>query len=378
MIKFLDLHEINTQYAKELKEAASRVIDSGWYLLGEEVKCFENHLAEYIGVKHAIGVANGLDALKLIIRAYLVMGIVEVGDEIIVPANTYIASILAISDNGLKPVFVEPSLFNYNLDISLIEKQITPRTKAIMVVHLYGQVCWNNDLVLLAQKYDLKIIEDNAQAIGAIYTHRTIVDGIEITVRKKTGSLGNAAGFSFYPGKNLGALGDAGAITTNDDETASVVRSLGNYGSRKKYIHDYIGLNSRMDEMQAAVLDVKLGYLDRENLRRKEVAKLYLDGIRHKGVILPDVDDFDAHVFHLFTIRTTRRDDLQRYLTNNDVQTLIHYPIPPHKQTCFKVYENLHLPVTELIHVTTLSLPISSIISLTEVNIIVDLINSWT
>ncbi|MBU2466963.1 MAG: DegT/DnrJ/EryC1/StrS family aminotransferase, partial [Bacteroidetes bacterium] len=267
MIKFLDLQKINAQYAAELKQAAAEVIDSGWYLLGERVKQFESNLSNYIGVKHAVGVANGLDALRLILKAYIELGVMKEGDEIIVPANTYIATILAITDNHLKPVLVEPDINTYNLDLNLIEENITERTKAIMVVHLYGQVCWGIKLEELAKKYNLKIIEDNAQAIGAEW------NGV------KTGALGDAAGFSFYPGKNLGALGDAGAVTTNDDELAEVIRALGNYGSKVKYINDYQGLNSRLDELQAAFLDIKLKYLNAENQRRREIAQYYLDNI---------------------------------------------------------------------------------------------------
>jgi dTDP-4-amino-4,6-dideoxygalactose transaminase len=263
MIKFLDLQTINKQYADELKLAAAEVIDSGWYLQGEKLKCFENSLAAYIGVKHAIGVANGLDALRLILKAYIEIGVMHAGDEIIVPANTYIATILAITDNRLKPVLVEPDISNYNLDISLIEQHITPRTRAIMVVHLYGQVCWSVEIENIARQHNLKIIEDNAQAIGAKWNG------------KRSGSLSHAAGNSFYPGKNLGALGDAGAVTTNDDQLAEIVRAMGNYGSQRKYVNDYQGLNSRLDEIQAAFLDVKLKYIEAENQRRREIAQYY-------------------------------------------------------------------------------------------------------
>ena len=328
MIKFLDLQKINSQYASELKEATARVIDSGWYLLGNEVKNFEAHLAEYVGVKHAIGVANGLDALRLILKAYIEIGVMHEGDEVIVPANTYIASILAISDNRLKPVLVEPDINTYNLDISQIEKHITPLTKAILVVHLYGQVCWSAELEAIAKKYNLKIIEDNAQAIGAEYTPRPPKGGV------KTGALGDAAGFSFYPGKNLGALGDAGAVTTNDDWLAMTVRALANYGSNQKYVHEFQGLNSRMDEIQAAILDVKLRYLDAETQHRREIAQYYCENIRNEKIILPAIDyrlpttDYKGHVWHLFVIRCSERDRLQQYLTDNGIQTLIHYPIP--------------------------------------------------
>ena len=394
MIKFLDLQKINAQYADELKAAASRVIDSGWYLLGNELKTFEQHLAEYIGVKHAIGVANGLDALRLILRAYMEMGIIQEGDEVIVPANTYIASILAISDNRLKPVLVEPDINTYNLDISLIEQHITERTKAIMVVHLYGRVCWSEELEALANKYNLKIIEDNAQAIGAEFAPQppkgeVVTDASNLSELsdsksfspfrglggKKTGALGDAAGFSFYPGKNLGALGDAGAITTNDDTLAETVRALANYGSKHKYVHEYQGLNSRMDEIQAAMLDVKLQYLDRETDHRRKIASYYLENIKHSEIILPIVSNWNTHVFHLFPIRTAKRDDLQKYLTANGVQTLIHYPTPPHLQKCYPEFSTKEYPVTELIHNQELSLPMSGVMEWDEVKRVVEVIN---
>jgi dTDP-4-amino-4,6-dideoxygalactose transaminase len=305
MIKFLDLQKINAQHAAELKTAAARVIDSGWYLQGEELKNFETHLAAYIGVKHAIGVANGLDALRLILKAYMEMGIMAEGDEVIVPANTYIASVLAISDNRLKPVLVEPDIHTYNLDISQIEKHITAKTKAIMVVHLYGQVCWSDELERIAEKYNLKIIEDMAQAIGAVAPQPTkggaradMLHSSELSESlsnspfrglggRLTGSLGHAAGLSFYPGKNLGALGDAGAVTTNDDALAEVVRALGNYGSKQKYVCNYKGLNSRLDELQAALLDVKLKYIDQENNYRRKIPEYYINNINNKNLNLP-------------------------------------------------------------------------------------------
>ena len=408
MIKFLDLQKINAQYASELKEATSRVIDNGWYLLGNEVKNFETHLADYVGVKHAIGVANGLDALRLILKAYIEMGIMSEGDEVIVPANTYIASILAVSDNRLTPVLVEPDINTYNLDISLIEKHITARTKAIMVVHLYGQVCWSEDMEALAKKYNLKIIEDNAQAIGASYSSELRVTSSELggsselrvtstekgdssilstqnseLKTKKTGSLGDAAGFSFYPGKNLGALGDAGAVTTNDDELAEMVRALGNYGSKQKYVNEYQGLNSRLDELQAALLDVKLRHIDADNQRRREIAQYYIDNIKNDKVILPSVVCClssvveKSHVWHLFIIRTTERDHLQQYFTENGIQTLIHYPIPPHKQGAYKEMNNVTFPITELIHNEVLSLPISPVMEWEEVQRVVEVINKY-
>lgn len=369
MIKFLDLLKINAQYADELKQAAADVIDSGWYLQGERLSRFEANLASYTGVRHAVGVANGLDALRLILKGYIALGVMQEGDEVIVPANTYIASILAITDNRLIPILVEPDLQTYNLDFRLIEQYITPRTRAIMPVHLYGQVCWSGAVEEIAKKYNLKIIEDNAQAMGASWNGR------------KSGSLGDAAGNSFYPGKNLGALGDAGAVTTNDDALASMVMALGNYGSEKKYVNSYQGLNSRLDEIQAAFLDVKLKYIDAENQRRREIAQQYCNHIKHPDIQLPlnHLHDFEAgsHVFHLFVIRTAHRDKLQAYLSGRNIQTLIHYPIPPHKQDAYKIWNHLTLPVTEQIHREVLSLPISPVMTEEEVQHIIQVINAY-
>ena len=379
MIRFLDIQKINAQYAAELKEATARVIDSGWYLLGNEVKTFEASLSSYVGVKYAIGVANGLDALRLILRAYLEIGVLQEGDEVIVPANTYIASILAITENRLKPVFVEPDINTYNLDISLIEKHITSRTKAIMVVHLYGRVCWNEELENISKTYNLKIIEDNAQAIGAEYGFG-LENGDHFKV-KKTGSLGDAAGFSFYPGKNLGALGDAGAITTNDENLAITVRALANYGSKQKYINEYQGINSRMDEIQAAILNVKLRYLDTENQRRCEIAQYYCGNIKNKNIVLPLITNshsmFTDNVWHLFVIRCSERDHLQKYLTDNSIQTIIHYPIPPHKQRAYKSWNNLSFPKTELIHHEVLSLPISPVMDMFSIETLIAMLNNF-
>ncbi len=366
MVKFLDLQKVTHKYSTEIHEAISRVIDSGWYLLGSENKTFELNYANYIGSDYCIGVANGLDALRLILRAYLELGIMNEGDEIIVPANTYIASILAITDNKLVPVLVEPDIKTYQIDDSKIESAITTKTKGIMIVHLYGQCAYTNRIKDICRQYNLKLIEDNAQAHGCKFNGKT------------TGSLGDAAGHSFYPGKNLGAFGDAGAVTTNDEKLAETVRSLANYGSNQKYIFDYQGLNSRLDEIQAAVLNVKLKYLDADTARRKEVAKYYIDHIKHPDIILPEVNDWNAHVFHLFTIRTSRRDELQQYLTDNGVQTLIHYPVPPHKQKAYKDLNNLSLPITEKIHAEELSLPISQIVSDEEVKVVVRTINSFS
>lgn len=366
MIKFLDLQQINLAHQQEIEERILQTFRSGWYLLGNEVKNFEENLAQYIGAKHAIGVANGLDALRLILRAYTELGAMQKGDEIIVPANTYIASILAISDNGLVPVLVEPDINTYNIDISKIEEKITDKTKGIMIVHLYGQVIFSDELNALAEKYDLKIVEDNAQAIGAEWKGN------------KTGNLGGAAGFSFYPGKNLGALGDAGAVTTNDSDLATAIRALSNYGSHQKYVNIYQGLNSRLDEIQAAVLDVKLRYIDKENQRRREIAEQYVNGINNNAITLPILPkDAREHVWHLFVIRTQTREKLQQYLSENGVQTLIHYPIPPHKQEAYKEWHNLSFPITEKIHEEVLSLPISPVMSDEEVKKVIDIVNQY-
>lgn len=368
MIKFLDLQKINALYADELKQAANDVIDSGWYLLGNYVKTFENELQSFIGSKHAIAVANGLDALRLIFKAYIELGQMTPGDEVIAPANTYIASILSISDNGLVPILVEPDLSTYNIDIAKIEAAITPRTKAIMVVHLYGKTCWSKELEALAEKYNLKIIEDNAQAIGATWN--------EI----RTGNLGDAAGFSFYPGKNLGALGDSGAVTARDEMLANTIRTLANYGSKQKYINKYQGLNSRMDEMQAAFLSVKLKHIDNENATRRQLAKLYLENMTNPKIVLPENAEnalSTEHVWHLFVIRTQNREKLMNYLNNKGVQTLIHYPIPPHKQEAYRQLNHLSFPITEQIHNEVLSLPISPVITETDVKTVISIINSY-
>jgi dTDP-4-amino-4,6-dideoxygalactose transaminase len=365
MIKFLDLQKINAQYAEELKKVAAEVIDSGWYLQGEQVKQFEAGLEVFQEGGHSVAVANGLDALRLILKGYIELGVIQEGDEVIVPANTYIASVLAITDNNLVPVLVEPDLKTFNLDLSLIENNITSKTKAIMVVHLYGCVCWSTGLELLAKKYNLKIIEDNAQAIGARW------NGI------RTGNLGDAAGFSFYPGKNLGALGDSGAVTTNDLSLAKAVRALANYGSAQKYVNQYQGLNSRMDEMQAAFLNVKLKYIQKDILERRRVATYYLKHIKNPVIILPEVLNEEGHVWHLFVIRTSNRDKLQNYLAENGVQTLIHYPIPPHKQEAYKVFNELSFPITEQVHQEVLSLPISGVMTNDEIEMVVKTINNY-
>lgn len=366
MIKFLDLQKINLAHQHEIEERLLQTFRSGWYLLGNEVKNFEQNLKNYLGAEEVIGVANGLDALRLILRGYIEMGIMQPGDEVIVPANTYIASVLAISDNGLVPVLVEPDPQTFNLDISKIEEKITAKTKAVMIVHLYGRVVWSEELVALANKHQLKIIEDNAQAIGAEWK------GI------KTGNLGDAAGFSFYPGKNLGALGDGGAVSCKDAELAKTIRALANYGSNQKYVNIYKGLNSRLDEIQAAVLDVKLKFIDEENARRREIAKRYLSEIKNDKIVLPvNPEDEKEHVWHLFVIRTQEREKLQNYLTDNGVQTLIHYPIPPHKQQAYKEMNDLNFPVTEQIHEEVLSLPISPVMDDDEVSAVIEAINKY-
>jgi len=382
MIKFLDIQKVTERFEPELSQAIQRVVKRGWFLLGEEVEAFEIEYAAYIGSKYCIGVANGLDSLRLIFNAYLVLGIMKEGDEVIVPANTFIASILAISDNKLKPVLVEPDINTYNLDISLIENHITSRTKAIMVVHLYGQACWSDKIIKVAKKYNLKIIEDNAQAVGALVQSK--IGNVEHLTNRRTGSLGHAAGHSFYPGKNLGALGDGGAVTTNEDELARVIRALANYGSTKKYINDYQGLNSRLDELQAAVLRVKLPFLDGDNQRRREIAQYYIENIKQPDIILPVLKSSDkqkplhsvlSHVWHLFVILHPHRDNLQKHLTDHGVQTLIHYPIPPHKQRAFSDWNNLYIPITEKISLECLSLPISNVMSDEDAEQVVKLIN---
>ena len=365
MVSFLDLQKVTQKYSEEIHEAVSRVVDSGWYLQGVENEKFEADYSTYIGTKCTIGCANGLDALILIFRAYMEMGVMKPGDEVILPANTYIASILAISENGLKPVLVEPSIETYQIDDSKIETAITERTKAILIVHLYGQCAYTKNIGDICKKYDLKLIEDNAQAHGCKFNG------------KKTGSLGDAAGHSFYPGKNLGAFGDAGAVTTDDEDLAKVVRAVANYGSQKKYIFKYCGRNSRLDEIQAAVLGVKLRHLDEDVAIRKKIAKYYIEHIVHPDIVTPIVKDWNAHVFHIFTIRTKKRDELLKYLADNGVQTIIHYPIPPHKQECYKEWNNLSFPITEQIHDEELSLPISPVITKEEMNLIVEIVNKF-
>lgn len=361
MIKFLDLHKINQRFKSEIDLAIREVLESGWYLLGEKNKAFEENFAKYCETKFSIGCANGLDALHLAIRAYDF----PKDSEIIVPANTYIASILAISNCGLKPILVEPNLETYNIDADLIEAKITGKTKAIVVVHLYGQAVEMEKIWELAKKYNLKIIEDSAQAHGAIYQG------------KKVGNLGDIGCFSFYPGKNLGALGDGGSITTNDEEVAIKIRAIANYGSLIKYENIYKGLNSRLDEIQAAILDLKLQFLDADNQQRREIAKIYRENIKNEKIVLPKPYKEESHVWHLFVIRTKDRDKLQEYLKIKGIQTLIHYPIPPHKQNAYKEWNNLSFSITEKIHKEVLSLPISPVMNKEEAFYIAQILNEF-
>jgi dTDP-4-amino-4,6-dideoxygalactose transaminase len=399
MIKFLDIQKITVSYEPDLSAAVDRVIKRGWFLLGEEMQAFEKAYSSFIGSKFCVGVANGLDALRLIFRAYIELGQMKEGDEVIVPANTYIASILSITENRLKPILVEPDIKTYNIDIPLIEKHITSRTRAIMVVHLYGQACWSAELEKVARKYNLKIIEDNAQATGALVNRNSDLRP-ENNVNKvqnsessslsftsdnlfRTGSLGHAAGHSFYPGKNLGALGDGGAVTTNDDELASIIRAIANYGSTAKYVNNYKGINSRLDEIQAAVIRVKLPRLDADNQRRREIAMYYLSNINHPEMTLPLIDrrlqvtECLSHVWHVFVIRTPHRTKFQQYLTESGIQTIIHYPTPPHKQRAFKEWNCLKIPITEYIHNEVISIPISQVLEDSEIEYIVNRINDF-
>lgn len=371
MIPFLDLKSVNAQYSEELKKACARVIDSGWYVLGNEVAEFEKEFATYCETEYCLGVANGLDALVLILRAYIELGVMQKNDEVIVPSNTYIASILAISENGLTPVLVEPDANTFNLDPMLIEQAITENTKAILTVHLYGQVTCMDEITSIAKTYDLKVIEDCAQAHGALYRGKECKGN-------KAGSLGDAAGFSFYPGKNLGALGDGGAVTTNNKELANTIAALRNYGSHEKYKNRYKGINSRLDEIQAAMLRVKLSHLDKEIQTRQAVAKAYLQGIKNPLIELPVVEVVDAHVWHLFVIKTTQREKLAKYLAENGVQTLIHYPTPPHHQSAYQEWSDISLPITERIHEQVISLPISAVMSGTEVAEVIAAVNGFS
>ena len=380
MIKYLDLKRINGLYDAEIRKAVNDVLDSGWYLKGEATRRFEQHYAEYIGTRHCIGVANGLDALTLILRAYIEMGMMQEGDEVIVPANTYIASILAITENRLVPVLVEPSPATLQIDDTRVEQAITPRTRAVMIIHLYGRCAYTDRIGDICHRHGLKLIEDNAQAHGCLYKENL----------KKTGSLGDAAGHSFYPGKNLGALGDAGAVTTDDDELADVIRALGNYGSHQKYVHDYLGRNSRIDELQAVILDVKLRHLDADNQRRKEIAARYERDIVNEIVTCRIATRETASrsqrnglslnrdcVYHIFPVFSPCRDELQQYLADNGVETQIHYPIPPHQQKCYPKWNTFSLPITEQIHAQELSIPCHQALTDDEVSTIIRLLNQF-
>lgn len=370
MIPFLSLKDVTALHGLEINEAVTRVVNNGWYLQGDENKRFEENYAKFIGTKYCIGCANGLDALIWIFRAYIELGVMQSGDEVIVPANTYIATILSITENGLKPILVEPKLNTLEIDDDLIEAAITPKTKAIAIVHLYGRNAYTDKIGALCKKYNLKLVEDNAQAHGCKHTDGRI-----------TGSIGDAAGHSFYPGKNLGALGDGGAVTTNDPELAAAVRALANYGSQKKYVFKYAGRNSRLDEIHAAVLDVKLKYLDEDNAHRKAMAKLYYEGINNPLITLPERLNDDQNVYHLFPILCEKRDELQAYLKDNGIGTVIHYPIPPYKQECYSKdtwnTPQLSRPITEKIHDAELSLPIGPTITMAEVQYIIDIINKF-
>jgi len=366
MIKFLDLQKINAQYQDEFHQKMQLVVDKGWFILGDEVKQFELDFAKYTNSKYCIGVGNGLEAIVLIFKAYIQLGLMQKGDEVIVPSNTYIASILAVLQADLVPVMVEPKLETYNLDPNLISEKITSKTKAILPVHLYGHLCEMNKIYEIAKKHNLLVVEDAAQSHGAFSELR--ISNLEVR---------NAQAYSFYPGKNLGALGDAGAITTNDEELAKVLFSLRNYGSEKKYQNEFIGVNSRLDELQAAFLNVKLPFLNEENNNRREIAKRYLAEINNPKISLPFWDFSTNHVFHLFVIRTANRDKLQEYLKENEIETMIHYPIPPHKQKAFEAWNNLSFPISEKIHDEVLSIPISPIMTNVEVSKVIQILNQY-
>lgn len=365
-VPFLDLKQINLKNYTEISQVIDEVINGGWYIHGSRCKQFEQNFANYCGTKHCIGVANGLDALILILRAYKELGVMSAGDEVIVPANTYIASILAISANNMTPVLVEPSINNYLIDVDKIEQAITAKTKAIMVVHLYGQITPMGKVWELAKKYDLKVIEDSAQSHGAYY------DG------KRSGNLSDASGFSFYPGKNLGAIGDGGAVTTNNAQLDYTIRALANYGSEVKYKNMYKGINSRLDELQAAILDVKLAKLDQDTEQRRVIAKMYREQITNPKITLPQIElGKDSHVWHVFVVRTDNRDELQKYLADNGIGTVIHYPTPPHKQEAYKELNHMSLLITEQIHREVISLPISPVQTVEQTKYVIDIINKY-
>ena len=365
MIDFLNLKRINEKYKAEMQDAFNRVVDSGWYIMGQELKYFESEFAQYCGAKYAIGVANGLDALYLVLKAWKEQGKLSDGDEVLVQANTYIASILAITNNNLVPVFIEPDETTFNLNPAFIRSKITTRTKVILPVHLYGKISPMAEIMDIAEEYKLLVLEDCAQAHGA-----------ELN-KVKAGNWGNAAGFSFYPGKNLGAIGDAGAITTSDDELASILLALRNYGSHVKYENIYQGINSRLDEFQAAVLRVKLPKLDKENERRRQIARKYTAEISNRYMSLPSYTDDLSHVWHLFVVRTQFRKELQLHFSKNEIQTMIHYPIPPHKQLAYTAMSNIHLPVTERIHNTVMSLPMDPSMTDEHINKVIKVANEF-
>ena len=365
MIPYLDLHKINHPYEQEFLGKVQHIFDSSRYILGEQLLDFEQKFANHCGTTRCLGVANGLDALTLIFKAYIELGKLQYGDEVIVPANTYIASILAIINAGLKPIMADTNLLNYNLTVKSIEAHINPNTKAIMMVHLYGQVTEAKAIKTLAQKHNLLIVEDAAQAHGAV------CDGM------KAGAIGDAAGFSFYPGKNLGCLGDGGAVTTNDDDLANCISALRNYGSEMKYHNKYQGVNSRLDEIQAAFLSLKLPDLDQNNQRRREIAKRFLQEINNPKIALPSLDNEEAHTFHVFAIRVEHREKFQHFLLSQGVQTLIHYPIAPHKQKGMKAFADLRLPLSELIHQQIVSLPCHQMLTNDEVSQIIDAVNAY-
>ena len=367
MIKFLDLHKLNARFETEFQQSFKNFLDSGYYVLGNNVKSFEKAYAYYCGTNHCIGVSNGLDALILILEAYKILGKLQEGDEIIVPANTYIASVLGITKAGLTPVLVEPNSETFNIDATKIEAVITPKTKAILVVHLYGQLVEMSEIQSIAKKHNLLVMEDAAQAHGA-----KSISG------QKAGNLSDAAGFSFYPTKNLGALGEAGAVTTNDEQLAEVITKLRNYGSSSKYVNQYKGVNNRLDEIQAGFLTIKLQHLDADNEIRRSIAKRYLSEIKNPVLILPNYTDDESHVFHQFVIRTVNRAKLQAYLSENEIGTLIHYEIPPHKQEAYTEWNHLHFPITEKIHNECLSLPISPVMETADVTKIIAVLNTFS
>ena len=364
MIEFLNLKKLNTPYESEFRQKFEQFLTAGYYINGVENQRFEKNFAEYCGTGYAVGTGNGLDAIRLILEAYKISGKLQNGDEIIVPANTYIATILAITQAGMKPVLVEPKLDTYNLNPEKVIEKLTPKTKAIIGVHLYGLISDWDEISNITRKHRLLLIEDAAQAHGAVW------------LDKKAGNLGDAAAFSFYPTKNLGALGDAGAVTTNDEELATIIKKLKNYGQDQKYISRYKGFNSRLDEIQAAFLNVKLPHLDSSNAKRRQIAKIYINNVENQHITFPVFDD-KAHVFHQFTIRTKNRDDLKKYLADNGIGTLIHYPIPPHKQQAYSEWQDYHLPVTEQIHREILSLPIRENLTNEEIYFIIDKINKY-